>query len=150
MSRQNGGHLKAMQDHTDGNTVSADSWVVQQSRLESGEMSAAPMTDTPSDRNASLYHGSASRQHNYRYSEHTSESAEPACFSSEPAESPCSTIIESCSLTESCVTSPSTLPWSPLGRHPLESRCALVNIPQAYTQGMSAESCSLQCGQIRI
>ena len=149
MPRQDGSLLKATRDHTGGDPISADSWVSQQSLRESEELSAAPLTDTMSDRKASLYHESASRQHNHRYIEHANEPTEPACLCSEPAESPCSTIIESCSQTESCVTSPSPLPWSPLGRHPLESRCAPLNILQAYTQGMSTKFCDLQSRHVQ-
>ena len=61
----------------------------------------------------------SSRNHNHRYSQYP----DPHCSAIlERRHSSSSTLIESCSLTESSLASRSPLPWSPLGRHPHETR----------------------------
>ena len=144
------GSSKSIQDYINGVTILAECGVSHPSLRKSEEMSTAPLTLDTSVRDGSPYRLSDSRQHNYRYSEHADEHADTTCLSpTEPAESQCSTVIESCSLTDSCLTSPSPLPWSPLGKHPLESRCAPVNMlllkMEPYNFRMvSAASCSVQ------
>lgn len=84
------------------------------------------------DIESGLYdHEAISRQHNCRYSstavpEKTAERNKTAeignIADAEEAKSPTSTVIESCSPTNSSLADLSPQPWSPLGQHPGESR----------------------------
>ena len=117
---------KAEGDIADGNVIAKNDVTLCQGLRESEETSTASLTVETSARNVFLQHVSAIRQHNYRYGE-GADSFNELC-SSPNVESHCSTVIESCSLTESSLTSPSPFPWSPLGRHPAESRCARLRL----------------------
>ena len=122
------GTLNAAANHIGSIPIPNERGISHGNLSESGKLSTAPFALDVDIRNGSIHYGSVSRQHNHRYSKHADERAEAAfTLPAEPAESQCSTIIESGSLTGSCLTSPSQLPWSPLGHHPLESRCASMD-----------------------